>query len=121
MKLFIFDLMGTLTTLPSARVYLTLLREQNPGCKIVLWSGTNPDEIRRGCPGLLDAVDALWEKPCMLTPKLQDNGWSPDAVVIADDEPLLRRAAVRSFRNMPFLTTALEPSALGDLVRLPSE
>jgi len=121
MKLFIFDLNGTLSRLPSPTVYLTLLRAQEEGCKIVLWSGMDPYEIRRCYPGLLNAVDSLWEKPCRLRMKLETAGWEPLEVVVVDDDPTLRKAAARGLRDMPFQTTVLEPSAVGDLVRLPDE
>ncbi len=109
MKLFIFDLTGTLST-PAVRTGLPDVAagaESGVQDSAVVRHGSR-QQRQESYPGLIDAVDALWQKPCMLTPKLQEHGWSPSAVVVVDDEPILRR-------------TALEPSALGDLVRLPSE
>jgi len=107
-RVYIFDLKGTLTVLPDPVGFVHRLKAHDPEAHVVLWSGTVKSFIAADHPGLMEAVDAVWEKPCDLVELLEDAGWGDRDVVISENEPLVLRAAVRMLRGRNVLVVPPE-------------
>jgi len=114
MTLYIFDFSGTLTTLRDPVGFIGRLRKSDPGCKVVLWSGSLRGTIHRRCPGLPDAVDARWFKPGLRKPA-EGSGWEPTKIIVVDDDNEIRRMAKAALRRLAPVTL-LTPDALEGLV-----
>ncbi len=112
-KLVVLDYQGTLTTLSDPVAYVDALR--NEGWTVVLWSGSEEQDIHKEVPGLLECLDRVFPKPGDLTDLLQD--CEPlSQFVLVDDEPLMRRMGLQVTRNRSVKCRALAPSEMMSLL-----
>lgn len=115
MHLFIFDFSGTLAALKDPARYVLDLKQKHPAAKVVLYTGMDHNEIRRECPGLLDAVDEMWQKPLIITTKM--GGLDIDRLIVVDDDPDMKFALKRLLRKSTIpQIDLLDPSALPGLL-----
>lgn len=116
MKLFILDYMGTLTTLPDPVTFVQALKAQPPDSWVVLHTGTDQHLIETRHPGLVEALDDVWFKPCHLSEKMAP--LKVESVVLVDDEEPQRRLCARSFRRFdPDKVQILDAGALKGLLQ----
>jgi phosphoglycolate phosphatase-like HAD superfamily hydrolase len=114
MHLFIFDYDGTLTTLADPVAFVKALKQRHPDSCVLLHTGALPMTIQEHTPGLLEAVDHILGKPCVLSDYVRDKPFSH--LIIVDDEPLIRSALTRMFRNFDRPVQILTPDALSGLI-----
>ena len=110
MTLYLFDYNGTLNTLSDPTGFLRDLRVVDPGCQIVLVTGSEPEDIDKA---VLAAVDEFWAKPCFYPDMVKG---TPNRLVYADDEALMRRATARMFRSADFEVDVIAPEGLQGLL-----
>lgn len=109
---YVFDYMGTLTTLPDPVGFLHQLREQDADARILLWTSTPIEAMEQGFPGILQSVDEVQPKPEHFGNHLTALGWPVTEVVFSDDDVLLRQAVASSFRFMfPKISVRILPPA----------
>ena len=116
MKLYLFDFNGTLTRLTEPLAWLARLREQNPGCKVVVWTGASGGLLQAKMPGLAEAVDAVWYKLSRVQENIVAAGWEPTQIIVVDDDHWGRESAEIIFHNHPHVEV-LDETALEGLVR----
>lgn len=99
MHLFILDFGGTLDQQPNPAGFVAALKARHLGAQVVLCTGSDTHEITQDHPALFGVLDAVWEKPCMLSEKLKD--YTFDHVTLVDNDAGVRNLARRMMRAWP--------------------
>ncbi len=110
---FIFDYGGTLDTLKNPVQYIKDIKKKYTDYEIVLYSGTEVDEVEATHPGLIREIRLFVPKPDLIVPALKNAGITFKKVIFVDNDPIMRKVMEKLFKGG---CTTYSPERMMELV-----
>lgn len=111
---FIFDYGGTLNVLADPLGYVRSIKKKYIDYEVIMYSGTEADEIEKYHPGLVGEMRLLITKPDLVVPALESAGIVLRRVIFVDDDPIMRKVMGKVFKSIDCVTYS--PDRLVDLI-----